>query len=184
MTKQTDKSTAFTRKPANPIKRRRHRSKYPFLNLPFIAGGRTKTDAGHWHVSATGGHLGGYRTGQAMAQAFLKFLRERGSPEPDNHLSLIATSFMIRFEQEGGVQMEKRSIRDSTESFRSLRGQYCGFFNTLNYWLTASVNHFGKNLDAVTEQELIRRANEGLGFDEEAYYDDYVKNFKKRLKEG
>ena len=160
---------AFVGKTPNPIKRKT-RGKPGFRRLPFVAGWRTESASPCWNVPASGGYFGGYETGEAMAQAFLKFLREEKGDFPAYWLTGIVESFMTRFEQEGGKAMADRSpCSEWSEPFEAFRGQYCGFFNTVSQWLAASAKHLGSNLDRITEQDLVRRANAGLGFDHVAY---------------
>ena len=146
-------------KTSQPIKRKT-RDKTGFYRLPFVAGWRTEADAHCWNVPATGGYFGGYETGNAMAQSFLKYLREEKSDVPAYWLTNIVESFMVRFEQEGGKAMLDRTpVSEWSDSFDSLRGQYVGFFNTVSQWLSASAKNLGGNLDSLTEQDLVRRAN-------------------------
>jgi len=161
--------TSFVGKPSQPLKRK-PRVKHGFRRLPFVAGWRTDSDTPCWHVPASGGYFGGYETGEAMAQAFLKFLREEQSDFPATWLTGIAESFMTRFEQEGVKAMaDRKPMSEWSDSFDSFRGQYVGFFNTISQWLSASAKHLGSNLDRIEEQDLVRRANAGLGFDHVAY---------------
>ena len=149
-------------KASKPIKRKT-RGKPGFHRLPFVAGWRTEADAPCWNVPATGGYFGGYETGKAMAQSFLKYLREEKCDAPAYWLTNIVESFMVRSEQEGGKAMLDRSpVSEWSDSFDSLRGQYVGFFNTVSQWLSASAKNLGGNLDSLTEQDLVRRANVGL----------------------
>lgn len=148
------------------------RSKYPYFRLPFVGGWKDKSvEAQHWALPASGGYFGGYQTGEAMAHAFLKYLREdRGGDGATSHLTSIVESLMIRFEEEGGQAMNRRRNRDHrTASFNSFRGQYVGFFNTIAVWLAASAKQIDGQLDAMDEAGITQRANEGLRFDECAY---------------
>lgn len=162
-------SVAFVGKTPTPIKCKT-RGKPGFRRLPFVAGLRSESAAPCWNVPASGGYFGGYETGEAMAQAFLKFLHEEPDDLPSYWLTDIVQSFMVRFEQEGGKAMADRSpCSERSETFQAFRGQYCGFFNTVSQWLAASAKHLGSNLDRITEQDLVHRANAGLSFDHVAY---------------
>jgi len=159
--------SAFIGRTATPLKVPRG-AKAGAARLPFVASWRTETPARYWNAPASGGYFGGYETGEAMALMFLKFLRaEEGELAPMT-LTQIAESFMVRFDQEGGYATNKRR-GDSGDSFDSLRGQYVGFFNTLSTWLAASAKTLGASLDRLAEQDLVQRANWGLGFDDAAY---------------
>jgi len=169
MAKRTHSSrlpAAFIGKPTNPLKRRKT-GNTPFRRLPFHSGPRSRTLATSWAIPATGGYPGGYETGEAMALAFLKALRS--NPVSGSCLASIAHSWMVRFEEEGGVAMAHGGHWQRGLSYSSLRGQYVGFCNTLEKWLVSAAQHLGQSLDAVDEADLIARANEGLGFDGEAY---------------
>lgn len=149
--------------------KRKPRRKYAFQELPFVGGRKTDLAIRWWHVPARGGYVGGYQTGEAMAQAFLKFLRSQGRTNHAQQLTQVAESFMARYEQEGGRAMAGKRMTEWSEGFDSLRGQYIGFFNTVSQWLAAAAIELGRNLDQATDQELIKRANAGLDFDLSAY---------------
>src|SRR5699024_7073196 len=70
-----------------------------------------------------------------------------------------------------GIVNDPRFAREDEqgERLRSLRGQYVGFCNTLSEWLVASAKQLGRDLDHVSEADLIGKANAGLALDEEAY---------------
>lgn len=91
---------AFVGKAPSPIKRKT-RGKPGFRRLPFVAERRTEAAAPCWNVPASGGYFGDYETGEAMAQAFLKFLSGEQRDFPAYWLTGIVESFMVRFEQEG-----------------------------------------------------------------------------------
>lgn len=140
--------------------------------LPFVAKQSSKTIARYWDLPASGGYFGGYETGEAMAQALLKIMRNKETSGFNIELTNIVESFMVRFEQEGGSSMaNKNQMADWSESFDSFRGQYVGFFNTLCQWLELSAIHIGRNLDSITEKEISGRASMGLSFDYSGYMD-------------
>lgn len=121
-----------------------------------------------WDVPATGGYMGGYETGEAMALAFAKFLREESGDYAGGALTHIVGSFMERYEDEGGKEMEERPVPEQSHSSASLRGQYVGFFNTIAKLLRDAAQRLGGEFDRTSERELLQRANSGLGFDEAA----------------
>ena len=155
---------SFIRKTASPIKSKA-RNKPGFQKLPFIANRRLKSKSPYWNLPATGGYFGGFATGEAMAVAYLKALRD---DKIDYHLAFIVESMMVRCEQEGGSK-EVVNPGDRSPEANSLRGQYCGFFYTLTKWLGMAARSFGSNLDNLHERELVAQANAGLGFDSEAF---------------
>lgn len=152
------------RKSSSPLKI--NTRKQGFDRLPFVASSRTKTAAANWSVPGTGGYLGGYTTGEALALAFLKHLRGDESDITPSWLTWVSESFAVRFEQEGGAAMSCRRVSERTEGYDSFCGQRAGFMNTLQRWLSASAKHLGSALDDLDEAELVRRANAGLAFDE------------------
>lgn len=159
----------FVDKISTPLKHKAGRS-YGFYALPFVSDSDVLSHCPDWHVAPTGGRFGGEAVGEAMALAYLKLLRKMGTEAEPEHLALIVESMMARFEQEGGITMANRCPGvDCSESYRSFDGQYSAFFMTLATWLQAAAEHLGKELDLVTERELLRWANAGLSFDENAY---------------
>jgi hypothetical protein len=168
----TNLPPAYIGKPALPIKPKT--GKEPsFRRLPFVAGMRSKARSPYWNIPASGGHFGGYETGVAMALSMLKYMRDDDSesgPSITCPLAFIAESLMKRFEEEGGHEMSSRKMDDWSDSFHSFRGQYAGFFGTLRDWLiVAARSNLGRNLDNMTEELLIARANAGLGFNDKAF---------------
>lgn len=156
-------------KASGPIKLKT-RYKPGFRRLPFVANWRSKSDTPCWDIPATGNYFGGHETGEAMALAFLKFLREGDEVGCGRWLISVVESFMIRFEQEGGGQMVHGSVLDMSDGFSSFRGQYCGFFGLLSNWLWGAAKDLGANLDQITEKDLVCRANAGLNFDSHAFF--------------
>jgi len=157
-------------KPPMPI-RRKTRVKSAFRRLPFVGNG-IKNAPHCWNVPATGGYFGGYETGEAMAYALLKNMREDKTVFPKNDsLRDVAEAFMIRFEQEGGEEMEKRICNEWSDSFNSFLGQRTGFFNTISRFLSAATKVMGSEFDLLSEDELLNRANAGLGFKDKEFTD-------------
>jgi hypothetical protein len=143
--------------------KRTARSKWQ--RLPFV-NSHAKAKAPNWHVPTKGGHFGGYKTGEFMAVALLKYQRE----QDDAPLPAVVESLMRRFEAEGGSAMLDRPSSEWSESFRAFRGQYCGFFNYLSKWLHyAAATAHGDILDRASEQDIEQGANDGLDFDEKAF---------------
>lgn len=154
--------------PRRMLLKKKRRVKCPMDNLIFTTAERDHP-APCWNVPTTGGYVGGYETGTAMAHDFLKMLRNDKSSMPATDLVRIFESLAIKFGVEDGPAMCAKPIPERTENFGSLRGQYVGFFNTLSEWLRAGAKHLVGGLDEMTEADLLARANAGLVFDEEAY---------------
>lgn len=150
--------------------------KQPFARLPFVNWKHAwEIDKGFaWSLPAHGGYFGGYETGRAMAYMLLKHMREHAQPsgQSSNHqITWMVESLMARFEQEGGVQAWQD--RAGNDGMPALRGQLIGFFNTLSDWVAASARKFGRGLDDVEMDELIKSANLGLNFDHVAYMESF-----------
>lgn len=155
------------RTPAKHAALKYGRSRNQFLRLPFMGKGET-IKALCWDLPATGGYVGGYRAGEAMAISFLKYLRDQDQPFIPTELTHIAGAIMERWSQEGGHRMASRSMANQSLAFESIHGQYAGFFNTLLPWIHAAASRLGGNLDSITEGDLIRKANAGLNWDPES----------------
>lgn len=117
--------------------------------LPFVAEHWGAGITPYWHVPATGGKLGGFKTGAAMATAYMKSRRGQ-EPSRDYH-DLINTvnSFMRRFEEESGRDVLTRT--EESGSFRSLSGQFTGFLCILSGWLDRAAKELGCGLDEKTD---------------------------------
>lgn len=128
----------------------RNKRKIALHRLPFVGKG-----GDFWAVPATGGYAGGYRTGEAMAVMYLKYLREHGEANGSQaELMWIVDSLITRA---GG------SLDVPTPEGDALTGQAAGFFGLLNAWLLrAAKGHGSRNLDVLTEAELLQQANDGL----------------------
>lgn len=161
-----DRFNNFRRMDVNARPLRMRRGKHPYLSLPFVG----KGEAGYWSVPASGGYFGGYKTGEAMAHAFFKVVRDDSATHSNTYLAAVVEAFMCRFEQEGGASVS-RSARASNanDGMPALRGQWVGFFNTVMHWASIGVKRYGGGLDAVSMQALVDDANAGLGFDMAAF---------------
>jgi len=124
------------------------RRKIRWQRLPFVAG------KSHWAVPATGGHLGGVMTGEAMAIAYLKHLRE--TPDP---LLCLGSLHLVANALYG---MDGVPARDDASLSR--RGQRAGFFNELTRFLWLVAQHQGAPLDAVSDAMILDKANKGLQY--------------------
>ncbi|MCG9064723.1 hypothetical protein LH425_06650 [Laribacter hongkongensis] len=118
--------------------------------LPFVGGRQTGYGISFWHVPATGGYSGGCQTGEALAGIYLKHLRDHGG------------------EQFGALQRIALSMFDC-DLTASRHGQVVGFFARLDAWLVAAAKTMGESLDAVSNDALLSKANDGINLDEAAY---------------
>lgn len=144
----------------------------PFLDLPFVSRSFDAHDQ-YWTVPATGGYMGGYETGEAMAKLFLKRL---GSEDPKGHfntsnmVTYISHSFAVRMASAGMFGMNSPLNSRHGSEFASLSGQHAGFFNTVTKCLLEYARGRVTSFAHETDQKLLDDANAGLAFDEGAYF--------------
>ncbi len=123
-----------------------HRRRRRFHRLPFVPGG----GRGVWGLPQGGGYHGGYITGEAMAVALLKYLREEPEDGAACCLAWIATDMAA------GRPAQQDATRESYD------GQTAGFWHQLGRFLVSAAQECGASLDAVSEQMILARANAGL----------------------
>ena len=142
------------------IRLRFGRGKNAMHNLPFVGPAPGKVGRSYWAVPKTGGAVGGWETGRALATIYLKYLyqlgQEEGGQEEAGHLQHIALDM---FDGDYPVDMAQDARR----------GQACGFFSTLYPWLAIAARDFGHMLNDLDNKVLLEAANAGLNFDSEAY---------------
>jgi len=160
-------TTSHTTKTAFLKKKRPGKSR--LRALPFVATRNEVTNSRFWDVPATGGYLGGFETGEAAAIAFLKYQRGEEAGGANNTLVMIVESFAVRLIEEGGTEMLSRPLNLQTPAYKSLHGQFVGFFNTLSECLENAVKQSGQSLENIEDNELLKKMNAGLGFDENAF---------------
>lgn len=146
------------------------RRRTALYRLPF-AGGPTLNHS-LWDVPALGDYPGGYQTGEALAVAYLKYLR---SPERqwsgDNELVHILDSLTKRITELTQPEHAGQRLDALPIDLASLRGQRAGFLNTLNRWLISAAKQLGANLDQVDDARILQRASDGLRWE-----NDYVRS--------
>jgi hypothetical protein len=126
-----------------------------------------------FNVPATGGYVGGCNTGEAMATALLKELRGSESEMAFMRMAGMISTLTRRLEAEGGAAMEAQRVGNWSDSYSTIRGQYVGFTHALGHWLLAASKQLGKNLDAISDESLLAKANAGLNFDEKAWCETF-----------
>lgn len=146
------------------------RRRNALYRLPF-AGGTTPSH-GLWDVPALGDYPGGCQTGEALAVAYLKYLR---SPERqwfgDTELVHIFDSLMQRITELAQPEHVGQRLDALPIELASLRGQRAGFLNTLNRWLICAAQQLGAQLDQVDDARILQLARDGLRWEE-----DYVRS--------
>lgn len=123
----------------------------PLHRLPFVVFPSDGRRISFWEVPRTCGYNGGTEAGSALAKIYLKHLRQHGR-SPGGQLQLIVLDMC----GVGGMGLHL------TQEQTALRGQIVGFFSTLDYWLAASAEHLGANLDKLDPNELLKKVNAGL----------------------
>lgn len=145
---------------ATPIRKLKFGSASCWWNrLPFVGNGTTLARA--WAVPATGGYIGGNRTGRALAQLYLKELQRAVKSGEHSESSTL---------QHVVLAMAERLTADCAQdaSGSSLQGQVVGFFTEINAALVTAAQRDSAWLGQLDSNECLRRANEGLtGSDEE-----------------
>ncbi|ODC03038.1 hypothetical protein BFW38_05235 [Terasakiispira papahanaumokuakeensis] len=143
------------RKPAVGPLRFHHRKQFPLHQLPFIDKVPGKRWLSFWAVPKTGGYSGGCKTGESLARIYLKHLKTHHPDFNEGRLQSIVLD-MCEVERSGHPEQE------------ALRGQVVGFFSELEYWLVAAIRHLDGGLDEYEDKTLLKAANAGLNFDNEA----------------
>lgn len=146
----------FVRKPAAPALRFKNRKKLPLHRLPFVDAVPGKVGLSFWAVPKTGGYFGGNETGGALARVYMKHLKEHGPGFGGGNLQMMVLDM---FDCENGVSAEQDA----------LRGQVVGFFVELERWLAGAAKYLDGGLDKHDNKTLLKAANAGLNFDNEAY---------------
>ncbi|MBV1788618.1 hypothetical protein KQ940_11190 [Marinobacterium sp. D7] len=147
--------TAFVRQPAASAIRFKNRKELPFHRLPFVDGVPGRFDLSFWAVPKTGGYFGGNETGRALARIYMKHLKEHGASCDGSNLGRM----VLEFDRKNGASAEQDV----------LRGQVVDFFTELEIWLTGAAKHLKGGLDKDDNKTLLKAANAGLNFDNEAY---------------
>jgi hypothetical protein len=148
--------------------------------LPFV---RFGAKVGRWWaLPATGGYEGGYKVGEAMAQIYMQYLRESELGACPNSLAFIMESFQERMSAEGQETYAHRPIPEWPEGLTSIRGQYCGFFNTLNQSLLQFAKLLGAHLEATPRAVWLQQAIDGLTHDNDYWIKKAVAKAKARKK--
>ncbi|WP_339678272.1 hypothetical protein [uncultured Zhongshania sp.] len=146
----------FIQKPAANSIRFNNRKKLPLHRLPFVGPtDEKKWGYSFWRVPKTGGYGGGCDTGTALANIYLKHLREHGASSGGALQGIVLDMFDCECNDDPEVT--------------ALRGQVVGFFSTLDHWLEGAAKCLGSSLDNADKRALLKKANNGLNFDHEAW---------------
>lgn len=149
--------------------------------LPFV---RFEMKVGRWWgLPATGGYEGGYKVGEAMAHIYMQYLRESEPSACPSGLAFIMESFQERMSAEGQDTYAHRPISDWPDGLSSIRGQYCGFFNTLNQSLLQFAKLLGAHLEATPRAVWLQQAIDGLTHDNDYWIKKAVAKARKSTKQ-
>lgn len=161
------KNTSNTQKPATsgPLKYYPHR-KIAIHRLPFVGSHSWPRNSRFWAIPATGGYGGGCATGEALALLYLKHLRHSTVNDAPT-LGWINHAMWQRLQEESRGIEGGSCITDYPSTWLSLRGQSVGFLRVMNICLEIACRELGHCLDNMSEQELLNRANQGLGSEEQ-----------------
>lgn len=132
-----------------------NRRKHPLCRLPFWGDRDGVRFKSFWAVPATGGYVGGCKTGEALAHVYMKHIKE--NPSPFGVLQSIVISMAgldDRFEDE----------------FAALRGQMVGFFTTIEAYLNAANESLHFKVHQLEYKEFLKSANDGLNYVEPEYH--------------
>lgn len=153
----------------SPVKGTRKLARPKSIKLKFgqLDGGKASVLA----MPATGGYIGGYRTGQAIATMLLKRMRGDSSELAFLTMQQRVTQFGKAAEKDGVFAALERPISEMTYVTSSRRGQYIGFINTLGAWVAAAAQQMGSSLDLLDEAGLLEQASGGLNCDADAQLD-------------
>ncbi|HAK7737207.1 TPA: hypothetical protein ACOSJI_004700 [Salmonella enterica] len=146
----------FVRQPAASALRFKNRKKLPVHRLPFVDTVPGKIGLSFWAVPKTGGYFGGNETGCALARIYMKHLKEHGIGFAGGNLQ--------------GMVLDMFDCNNSdAPEVSALRGQVVGFFVELERWLAGAAKYLEGGLDKHDNKTLLKAANAGLNFDNEAY---------------
>jgi hypothetical protein len=129
----------------------RGKAEHSCRTLPFVDG------QSFWDVPATGGHVGGCITGNALASIFLKHLRSN----PDD-------AFVIRWAL---FEMMDGASELNADERMARKAQAIGFLEALEKWVVSAVRACGAGLELLDVDAALVRANHGLTFSDDAYPD-------------
>ncbi len=131
--------------------------------LPFVGNEHTEDKSfSFWNVPAKGGYSGGCETGESIAGMYLKYIRDSSDSESGMYLQWMILAWMERLAS-GGIQYE-------SPEYTALKGQMVGFMSVISRRVVASARRLGSDLDNISYESLLDRANGGFKFDDKAFF--------------
>lgn len=125
-----------------------------------------------WDVPATGGYSGGWETGKALAYAYLKQAKESGREDGHGLQSILETAMRAAVNL-GGIDAvlgcPEFPMDQMPEANLSLRGQLCGFIQTIGNWACSAAIMLVGEPHNLSAQQIVGLANRGLAFDQAAF---------------
>lgn len=155
----------FIRKPAKSLKFKRNKSGKlsPIMALPFINSNKKDPAAfAFWYVPRSGGYMGGYTTGSALALLFMQALQQHNIDDDEACLAKIVMAFIhlcAPYVQGASLSPEQQ------EEYNTIKGQSDGFFHTICNWLYCGLQKEAEQFATLPTAKHLHRANQGIGFD-------------------
>jgi hypothetical protein len=148
--KRKDTSTKHGKKPAtapDAITFHNEQKAHPWHRLPFVK--VTKPGVSDWHVPQAGNYTDNVDIGEAMAVAYMEYLR---GINPNQRVCAL---------QHVVISMFKVHAKATPKQRDALRAHAIGFFHLIGTHLVSAVKHAPK----VSEQAIIAEANRALAGD-------------------
>lgn len=135
--------------------------RYLYQTLPGVPSSKKV-----WDVPATGGYVGGWETGMALAFLFYKRAKTVDRASGWNFLEIVR-SIAASAEPHGGLAVVLGNAKLTPEQ-DSMRGQVCGFLTAIGDWASCAALYMKGPADDLSEAQLIGMANRGLAYDSAA----------------
>lgn len=121
-----------------------------------------------WDVPATGGYVGGWETGKALAYALLKNANATGKVDGYDFQQILLSAIKAT-EREGGFSavFPDSNVSDMTEAQSSKRGQLCGFIQCVGDWACSAAVKLVGEPHNLSQDQIIGLANRGLAYSQE-----------------
>lgn len=133
----------------------------------MLPGTKRADDIGKgWNVPATGGYAGGWETGTALAYAFLKQAKaEKGGMSAGHTFQWILESAFKATDPLGGIdKVLGRMVFDMPDANCSMRGQLCGFIQTIGNWAASAAVMLTGEPHQLSYEQIVGLANRGLAY--------------------
>lgn len=140
-----------------------HEKSIPVHRLPFVGDEHTEDKSfSFWNVPAKGEYSGGCETGESIAGMYLKYIRDSSDSDSGMYLQWMILAWMERLAS-GDIQYE-------SPEYTVLKGQMVGFMSAISRRVVAAARRLGSDLDNISYESLLDRANGGFEFDSKAFF--------------